>query len=503
MHCSQMGCTWKTEPCSLKGSSSMGACCCHYMIVQARLRSEANTRVPCECSTPWQPEFCNWAFNLPRGEKLLEKWKLIPSDTDVLVTHTPPFGRGDQVGYMNVGCEELAREVQARIQPQYHVFGHVHEGYGKSSDGATIYMNASSCTHDYEAVNPAFVFDLKVSKSGSCVPDAGVTTEKKVLEYAVMLHEQLRMCSQKVPFVPKPVGKTGNRNEDEPSSSRRHSLREFRIDGTTSALLLESTLKLRPVVGEQTRALRYLFHNGFGGKAGVHAKSADQHHNKGEDAATAAANGEATPNQDAVPLNGAAPLSKAAQRRQSTIMRRITMAVLNDVSDSKELTGAEIEVLESSASTTFMKPAAAEGGAPSETRSRVRRSKTLQRRDGRARLASMAEEPDEKQQQAPEEEDAAKPTDKTSASESLPSPPAAVAEVAAVVVPPPAPVVECVLCKYKVSGHIHPGSTAADVEQQPSPAAAGEASDDISLEHEKAESERLKAVGSKRLSSWF
>src|ERR1700688_4400048 len=42
--------------------------------------------------SPHQPAFCNWAFNLPRGEALREKWALIPMDTQVLLTHSPPMG---------------------------------------------------------------------------------------------------------------------------------------------------------------------------------------------------------------------------------------------------------------------------------------------------------------------------------------------------------------------------------------------------------------------------
>ena len=38
--------------------------------------------------SPWQPEFYNWAFNLPRkGNQLKEKWDNIPTDTDILITH--------------------------------------------------------------------------------------------------------------------------------------------------------------------------------------------------------------------------------------------------------------------------------------------------------------------------------------------------------------------------------------------------------------------------------
>ena len=59
--------------------------------------------------SPWQPEFHNWAFNLPRGEKIKEKWDLIPNDVDILITHGPPFSKLDYVPYnnINVGCEEL------------------------------------------------------------------------------------------------------------------------------------------------------------------------------------------------------------------------------------------------------------------------------------------------------------------------------------------------------------------------------------------------------------
>ena len=41
--------------------------------------------------SPWQPEFHNWAFNLPRGEKLAEKWSKMPTDTDILITHGPAY----------------------------------------------------------------------------------------------------------------------------------------------------------------------------------------------------------------------------------------------------------------------------------------------------------------------------------------------------------------------------------------------------------------------------
>ena len=41
--------------------------------------------------SPYQPEFCQWAFNKPRGKQLKEEWDKIPSKgIDVLITHGPP-----------------------------------------------------------------------------------------------------------------------------------------------------------------------------------------------------------------------------------------------------------------------------------------------------------------------------------------------------------------------------------------------------------------------------
>ncbi|XP_073976999.1 metallophosphoesterase domain-containing protein 1 isoform X2 [Rhodnius prolixus] len=113
--------------------------------------------------TPWQPEFHRWAFNLPRGEECLKKWNMIPEGTDILVTHTPPIGHGDLCCTgVRAGCVELLSTVQRRVKPKYHVFGHIHEGYGVSTDGNVIYVNASSCNINYLPINPPIAFDVSV-----------------------------------------------------------------------------------------------------------------------------------------------------------------------------------------------------------------------------------------------------------------------------------------------------------------------------------------------------
>jgi len=110
--------------------------------------------------SPWQPEFCDWAFNLPRGAGCREAWDRIPEDVDVLMTHGPPFGIGDLCEHGGrAGCEDLLSAIKRRAVP-VSVAGHIHEAYGTESDGTTLFVNASTCTFQYRPSNPPIVLDL-------------------------------------------------------------------------------------------------------------------------------------------------------------------------------------------------------------------------------------------------------------------------------------------------------------------------------------------------------
>ena len=105
--------------------------------------------------SPWQPAFYNWAFNLPRnGVELQENWSNIPNDTEVLITHGPPWGHCDITPYgnLNVGCELLRVRVD-ELKPKIHVFGHVHSGYGYYYNGHTHFINASILNERYNYEN--------------------------------------------------------------------------------------------------------------------------------------------------------------------------------------------------------------------------------------------------------------------------------------------------------------------------------------------------------------
>lgn len=102
--------------------------------------------------SPWQPEYYNWAFNLPRqGWELGVHWNQIPEDTEILITHGPPFGHLDTVKSnptFNTGCELLRERVDV-VKPKIHVFGHIHTGYGYKFDGNTHFFNAAVLDENY------------------------------------------------------------------------------------------------------------------------------------------------------------------------------------------------------------------------------------------------------------------------------------------------------------------------------------------------------------------
>ena len=110
--------------------------------------------------SPWQPWFFDWAFNLQRGEEIKAKWDLIPADTDVLVTHGGPWGHGDVVeGKGSQGCEDLLNRIR-NLKIKYHIFGHIHEGYGITKEGMTTCINASNVDVKYAPINIPIVFEL-------------------------------------------------------------------------------------------------------------------------------------------------------------------------------------------------------------------------------------------------------------------------------------------------------------------------------------------------------
>lgn len=111
--------------------------------------------------TPVQLPFGKWAFNRPE-EKLIEHWKAIPDNTDVLITHSPPYDIFDFGIYTNdhVGSPSLYWEIVERIKPSVNCFGHVHQGRGIKVIENTTFINASNVDEDYICVNNPILIEI-------------------------------------------------------------------------------------------------------------------------------------------------------------------------------------------------------------------------------------------------------------------------------------------------------------------------------------------------------
>ncbi len=103
--------------------------------------------------SPVTPYYYNWAFNRHRGKEIGHYWDKIPDGIDILITHGPPAMTLDRTfDNRYAGCEVL-RERILELRPAFHLFGHIHEGYGKKMLGYTQCVNASVLNIFHKPVN--------------------------------------------------------------------------------------------------------------------------------------------------------------------------------------------------------------------------------------------------------------------------------------------------------------------------------------------------------------
>ena len=107
-----------------------------------------------------------WAFQFEReSQEHIDKIATIPCDIDILVSHGPPYGVGDATSRgTNEGDMLLRKQVEERVQPKFHIFGHIHEDYGAWTNGGTTFVNAASTRFPRTnlMLNDPIVFDIAV-----------------------------------------------------------------------------------------------------------------------------------------------------------------------------------------------------------------------------------------------------------------------------------------------------------------------------------------------------
>lgn len=83
----------------------------------------------------------------------------IPTDTNILITHQPPYHVLDLSGDTHYGNLNLLQRILS-FQPQYHLFGHIHKAYGIEKIDNVTFVNASLLNEKYELANRPILLEL-------------------------------------------------------------------------------------------------------------------------------------------------------------------------------------------------------------------------------------------------------------------------------------------------------------------------------------------------------
>ncbi len=116
--------------------------------------------------TPWTLPFQDWAFNADADE-LECRFGLIPCGTDIILTHGPPRGVGDNViesgTVRNIGAVAAMAAIH-RVNPKLYVCGHVHEGRSMNQIDEqginTVVVNCCLMDPNYKPVHAPIEIDL-------------------------------------------------------------------------------------------------------------------------------------------------------------------------------------------------------------------------------------------------------------------------------------------------------------------------------------------------------
>jgi len=127
--------------------------------------------------SPMSPTFgSDWAFNADKGTEISKYWAKIPSDVNVLLTHTPVYGYLDSVTdkYMregetdyHKGDKDLLEVIKKRLlKLKLHCSGHIHDEYGIvlehiSNTRRVMFSNGAIITNDaIQLVTKPLIIDL-------------------------------------------------------------------------------------------------------------------------------------------------------------------------------------------------------------------------------------------------------------------------------------------------------------------------------------------------------
>ena len=92
-------------------------------------------------------------------ERQAKFYENIPSDTDVLITHSPAYGILDFDDNINCGSEELLAKLPS-LNLKAHLFGHIHAQHGVLNQNGTIFSNGAIMNGDYSLLQSPNIIDI-------------------------------------------------------------------------------------------------------------------------------------------------------------------------------------------------------------------------------------------------------------------------------------------------------------------------------------------------------
>jgi len=118
---------------------------------------------------PHSPGSRRWAF-MDEDTTLEKHYSKIPDYVDILITHGPPYGTGDQVvSGQRVGSKSLQKHLP-RIRPSLHTYGHIHEAREvhqiQKAEWSSVSLNASLLDHRFQPWGKCWQLNLEYSDAG-------------------------------------------------------------------------------------------------------------------------------------------------------------------------------------------------------------------------------------------------------------------------------------------------------------------------------------------------
>lgn len=126
--------------------------------------------------SPYAPIYGPFPF-MKKDAHLAEHWEKIPTDTHILMTHGPVYGRRDAAENLLRQNEKYGSKVDPHVGSKtlrnrleyggYHdlkivACGHIHEGWGHEHHDGVTYINASYVNRRMRPQNPAVSFDFSI-----------------------------------------------------------------------------------------------------------------------------------------------------------------------------------------------------------------------------------------------------------------------------------------------------------------------------------------------------